>query len=226
MRARVSSLQAIGLTGVLFAILALIAALLLEGRPDLDAGPDEIATWLGDGGNRSRVLAGGLVMLMASIALLWFIGVLRQRIGDREDRLFATVFLGSGLMLIAMNLVAYAALAVPVTLAGRGAMAAAVDAFPLGNGLAVLLLAGVSPRMAAVFMLSLSNLGRATRAFPVWWLAVTVAAAIVLLVATTLSIRILWVFIAWVFVFGWVIVLRRDQIVARAGERGEHPARP
>ena len=33
----------------------------------------------------------------AGIAFLWFIGVIRDLLGDLEDRLFATVFLGSGL---------------------------------------------------------------------------------------------------------------------------------
>ena len=32
----------------------------------------------------------------AGIAFLWFIGVIRDRIGGREDRFFATVFLVSG----------------------------------------------------------------------------------------------------------------------------------
>jgi hypothetical protein len=34
--------------------------------------------------------------------LLWFIGVLRDRLGELEDRFFATVFLGSGLLFLAM----------------------------------------------------------------------------------------------------------------------------
>src|SRR5258708_17725842 len=38
----------------------------------------------------------------AGIGLLWFIGVLRDRLAQREDRLFATVFLGSGLLFLAM----------------------------------------------------------------------------------------------------------------------------
>jgi hypothetical protein len=37
----------------------------------------------------------------AGIAFLWFIGVLRNRLADLEDRLFATVFLGSGLLFVA-----------------------------------------------------------------------------------------------------------------------------
>ncbi len=38
----------------------------------------------------------------AGIAFLWFIGVVRDRIGDHEDRFFATVFFGSGLLFLAM----------------------------------------------------------------------------------------------------------------------------
>ena len=39
----------------------------------------------------------------AGIAFLWFIGVIRDLLGDREDRLFATVFLGSGLLFLALT---------------------------------------------------------------------------------------------------------------------------
>jgi lauroyl/myristoyl acyltransferase len=38
----------------------------------------------------------------AGIAFLWFIGVLRDRLGEFEDRFFSTVFLGSGLLFLAM----------------------------------------------------------------------------------------------------------------------------
>src|SRR3974390_3360909 len=38
----------------------------------------------------------------AGVAFLWFIGVLRDRLGQQEDRFFATVFLGSGLLFLAM----------------------------------------------------------------------------------------------------------------------------
>ena len=38
----------------------------------------------------------------AGIAFLWFMGVVRDRLGSNEDRFFATVFLGSGLLFLAM----------------------------------------------------------------------------------------------------------------------------
>ena len=43
------------------------------------------------------------VIPFAGIAFLWFIGVLRDRLGELEDRFFATVFLGSGLLFLAIR---------------------------------------------------------------------------------------------------------------------------
>ena len=40
---------------------------------------------------------------------MWFIGVLRDRLGTLEDQFFATVFLGSGLLFLGMMFVAAAA---------------------------------------------------------------------------------------------------------------------
>ena len=55
------------------------------------------------GGARRKAVSLSLQLLpFAGIAFLWFIGVLRDRIGSGEDRFFATVFLGSGLLLVAM----------------------------------------------------------------------------------------------------------------------------
>jgi hypothetical protein len=44
----------------------------------------------------------------AGIAFLWFIGVLRDRLGELEDRFFATVFFGSGLLFLGMLFLACA----------------------------------------------------------------------------------------------------------------------
>lgn len=44
----------------------------------------------------------------SGIAFLWFIGVVRDRLGDFEDRFFASVFFGSGLLFLAMVFVSLA----------------------------------------------------------------------------------------------------------------------
>ena len=57
-------------------------------------------------------------MPFAGICFLWFIGVVRDGFGRYEDRFFASVFLGSGLLFLAM---VFAASAVGAALvASRG----------------------------------------------------------------------------------------------------------
>ena len=48
------------------------------------------------------ILFGLGLVPFAGIAFLWFIGVVRDLIGDAEDRFFATVFLGSGILFVAI----------------------------------------------------------------------------------------------------------------------------
>ena len=47
-------------------------------------------------------------MPFAGIAYLWFIGVVRDKLGDFEDRFFSSVFFGSSLLFLAMVFVSMA----------------------------------------------------------------------------------------------------------------------
>jgi hypothetical protein len=58
--------------------------------------------WLTDSARRRAIVIALNLVPFAGIAFLWFIGVVRDRIGQREDRFFASVFLGSGLLFVAM----------------------------------------------------------------------------------------------------------------------------
>jgi hypothetical protein len=93
-RARLKTPRAAAIAGILFAVL-LISGLALF-RLLVRADPLETGAWLKTSSNRVA-LALNLVPF-AGIAFLWFIGVLRDRLGDLGDRFFARVFLGSGLL--------------------------------------------------------------------------------------------------------------------------------
>ena len=90
--------RAAAIAGILFAVLLITSIMLL--RLSVPADPLEAGEWLQTRAN-TVALALNLVPF-AGIAFLWFIGVLRDRLGEREDRFFATVFLGSGLLFLAM----------------------------------------------------------------------------------------------------------------------------
>jgi hypothetical protein len=96
--------KAAAVAGILFSVLLVVAFVLL--RISVPADPLEPGAWL-------RTSSGPIVIALniipfAGIAFLWFIGVLRDRLGQREDRFFATVFFGSGLLFLAMLFVASA----------------------------------------------------------------------------------------------------------------------
>ena len=94
------------IAGMVFSVLLIVVFWLL--RSAVPADPQEPGSWLNTASGKIA-LALNLVPF-AGIAFLWFIGVLRDRLGEHEDRFFATVFFGSGLLFLAM-LFAAAALA-------------------------------------------------------------------------------------------------------------------
>ncbi|WP_409187573.1 hypothetical protein [Bradyrhizobium sp. RDM4] len=53
----------------------------------------------------------------AGIAFLWFVGVLRDRLGHQEDRFFATVFIGSAMLFLVMLFTAAAVIGAVMLLA-------------------------------------------------------------------------------------------------------------
>jgi hypothetical protein len=151
----------------------------------------------------------------AGIAFLWFIGVLRDRIGEREDRFFATVFLGSGLLFVAMMFVAAAI--------GGGVIAEATSGaggpgtLVLGRNVTSILLNVYAMRMAAVFTLTAVTIARRTAIVSRWLTVAGLAAAVVLLAGVAIS--------AWVELLfpAWILALSVD--VLAAGRVGR-PRRP
>ena len=98
--------RAAAVAGIVFALLLTLALVLIR----LSTPEDTVrsSSWLRDPGTRSAVWLAVNIVPFAGIAFLWFIGVIRDRIGAHEDRFFATVLLGSGLLFVAMLFVACA----------------------------------------------------------------------------------------------------------------------
>jgi hypothetical protein len=86
-------------SGVIFAVLMMLGLSLV--RYVIPADLKTPGAWIIEPRNRNAVLLALKLVSFAGIAFLWFIGVLRNRLAELEDRLFATVFLGSGLLFVA-----------------------------------------------------------------------------------------------------------------------------
>src|SRR5215470_16445055 len=96
--------RAAAVAGILFTVLFTSSYILI--RLSIPGNPAESGTWLKD---RASTVALALSLLpFAGIAFLWFIGVVRDRMGHLEDQFFSTVFFGSGLLFLAMTFVSAA----------------------------------------------------------------------------------------------------------------------
>ena len=175
----------------------LISAFVLL-RLSVPADPRVAGTWLTDPGRRAAVEIALNLVPFAGIAFLWFIGVLRDRIGEREDRFFATVFLGSGLLFVAMLFVAAAVAGGLFAAASRSSGPPGADTLALGRDVTAILVNIYSMRMAAVFTLTTVTIARRTGIVSRWLTAAGIAAALVLLIGVGISAWVELLFPAWI----------------------------
>ncbi len=187
--------RAAAVAGIVFSVLLISALSLL--RASVPANPGVAGAWLTDSGKRTAVVIGLNLIPFAGIAFLWFIGVIRDRIGAHEDRFFATVFLGSGLLFVGMLFVAAAvAGGLLADISSSGSPGA--DTLALGRNVTGGLLNVYSMRMAAVFTLTTVTIARRTKIVSRWLTVAGLATAVVLLVGVGISPWVELLFPAWI----------------------------
>ena len=189
--------RAAAAAGIAFAVLTATSLILL--RLSTPANPGSAGEWLSDSGRRKAVSVALNLVPFAGIAFLWFIGVVRDRIGSQEDRFFATVFLGSGLLFVGMF---FSAAALAGGLLGAAASHTSgtpgSDTLALGRGATSILLNVYAMRMAAVFTLTTVTIARRTGIISRWLWSAGVVSAVVLLVAVSFSSWVELLFPAWI----------------------------
>lgn len=203
---RLTTPKAAAAAGIIFALLIGAAFTLI--RTAMPASPTDLdITWLKEH-SETVTLALSLVPY-AGIAFLWFIGVIRDRIGNYEDRFFSTVFFGSALIYLAM-IFAAAALAAALIASYSVAAQSLFDSglYIYNRALTWQLLNIYSIRMSAVFMISLGTIWIRTAVMPRWLVFITYGSALVLMFSISYSTWITLLFPAWVFVISLYILVQ------------------
>ncbi len=195
--------RAAAAAGIIFSVLMISALVLL--RISAPPKPSATGAWLTDAGKRAAVAVALNFVPFAGIAFLWFIGVVRSRIGEREDRFFATVFLGSGLLFVAMLFVAAAVSG--GLIAGASASLPDSDTLALAHNLTSSLLNVYAMRMAAVFTLTTVNIARRTQIVSRQLTLAGLVCAVVLLIGIGISPWVELVFPAWILALSLEILL-------------------
>jgi hypothetical protein len=196
------------IAGIIFSLLLTLALVML--RLSLPPDPGQGSAWLTDPTKRSYVGLAINLIPFAGLAFLWFIGVIRDQIGRNEDRFFATVLLGSGLLFVAMLFVAGAvAAALRLEMSAPGATTTRSDTWRLTARITALLLDVYAMRMAAVFTISVATVSLRTGVVPKWLAFSGYASAIVLFVSAGLSPWVHVLFPLWILLLS-VHILRRS----------------
>jgi hypothetical protein len=213
-RARLTTPRAAAVAGILFSVLLIICLVLI--RIAVPADPKDAGDWLTSSA-KSVTLALNLVPF-AGIAFLWFIGVIRDRLGEYEDKLFSTVFLGSGLLFLAM-LFAAAATAGGVLTAFQSIPQQVIDTGLYGYGRATTyeLMNTYAIKMAGVFMLSSCTLFARLKLAPRWMVLLGYALALCLLLSIGFISWISVVFPLWVLLISVYILIENLRRKAAPG---------
>jgi len=209
-----------GVAGIVFAALFALSVVLVRSfvMPESMGPLAEIAHVTID--NVSIVPA--YLLPFAGIAFLWFIGVVRDRVGILEDQFFATVFLGSGIVFVAMI---FAAASVLAGLLSLGQPPGTTTS--LGQAIARAMLYMFGARSAGVFTLVTSMIVLRTRALPRWAAVIGLAIGLVLLLGVQAFDLIILLFPAWVALISVIVLVASSrgagsqEAASGGGRRGE-----
>jgi len=203
-RTRLTTPRAAAIAGILFSVLLITSLVLI--RISVPATPQGAGDWLA---TSSKTVAVALNLLpFAGIAFLWFIGVVRDRIGEHEDRFFATVFLGSGLLFLAMMFASAAAAgALIIVYDINPAFVNETGIYAYARAMTYEIMNIYAIKMAGVFMISTSTVFIRTSIVPRWVSILGYGLALILLLSIGTIEWISLVFPLWVLFISVLILI-------------------
>jgi hypothetical protein len=175
-------------------------------RLAIPADPGAGDNWIDENAGSVQVALG--LIPFAGIAFLWFMGVVRDRIGRREDQFFSTVFLGSGLLFVGLMFVSGSIASAVITAhAVHPPGIGDDDVYRFGRDLMYRVNNTYGIRMAAVFMISLATIWIRTRTMRRWLAVLTYGAAAILLFTLSFNLWVALIFPGWVLLISVTILV-------------------
>jgi len=147
----------------------------------------------------------------AGIAFLWFIGVIRDLLSESEDRLFATVFLGSGLLFLALTFIGAALSAGLLSATATESSVLVQSGVMIFGSMVVYNIFNIyAVRMSGIFMISLATIWFRTGVMHRSWAYLTYVLALVLLLSIDYSFWVTLILPGWVLVISVYILIRNQ----------------
>ena len=205
------------IAGVIFSVLMGVSLIII--RLSVPAYQIDSGAWLNDPFRRNAVRFAVQLVPFVGIAFLWFIGVLRNRVGALEDQFFATVFFGSGMLFVASLFASAAFFGVLVeAMADDHLPALNRETYYLVRQLGGSVANVFAIKMAGVFIFSTSTIVLRTSILPRWVAFSGYACAFTLLLVITN-----WPWIALLFPL-WMLLLSARILLAEFRPMTRHSA--
>ena len=213
-KVKLTTPRAAALAGILFSVLLITSLAII--RISVPADQADVGEWISDSWKIVNIALN--IVPFAGIAFLWFIGVVRDRLGQDEDRFFATVFLGSGLLFLGLLFMSAAIAGSTINLYGSS------QNIPISSGIYTFsrtttyeIMNVYTMKMAGVFMISTCTLSLRTGIIPRWMAFLGIVLALFLLFSIG--------FFAWAsLVFPmWVFLISLHILIANMGRPSDEP---
>ena len=199
--------RAAAIAGIAFSVLLGTAFALI--RIAVPEDPNDAATWLDDSTRRHLVVIALNLIPFSGIAFVWFIGAVRDRIGAAEDRFFATVFLGTGLLFVAMIFAAGAiAGGLIAAEAQRGTAPISPQVWAVGRHATFLLVSVYAMKMAGAFAIVTTTIGHRLDILPRWLTGTGLVVGVALLFTVEAFAWVEFLFPTWVLVLSVYLLVK------------------
>jgi hypothetical protein len=208
---RLRAPRAAAVAGILFSLLLITSQFLVWVSIPANPGAQALHVI-----RQSKAILLALNLLpFAGIAFLWFIAVVRNRLGGLEDRFFATVFLGSGFLYLAMVFTSAALAGGLIRVAiNASEIVSQTGVYALGRAQIYQIMNVYGMKMAGVFMFSTSTILLRTRIVARWIAFLGYALGAVLVLSIGIIRWIPLVFPIWVFLISVAILIENPSSVA------------
>lgn len=202
---QIKSPRAAAVAGIIFAALSYTVMYMVQDI--ITAPPSEISKdWLERHANHASIAIAFIPFV--GISFLWFTGVLRDWVDDKEDRFFSTIFLGSAILIVGMLFVWAAAFGAMFNtyLAAKGGVIDR-DIYVFGHAFLREILGDFALRMMGVYMTAIATIWRHTKVMPRWILIITYILAVAFITFAARVPEARFVFPSWVLLVSIYILV-------------------
>jgi hypothetical protein len=206
------------LDGIAAVVLWVAGVIVLQGpahQPDTDAAPAQALAFFA--GHHKAILLGTFLYMLGTLFFLWFLGLVRARIGPAEgrERRISSIAYAAGIVLAGTQLLMPAVHAAGAI--NHEHLSPDAAQVYLGLGAAFFY---ASELAAAVFLLATGLVSLSARAFPTWLAWASIVLGVLLLIPPIGWAALLYAFPLWLIVVSVLLWTR-----SRSGSRPDHARR-